>query len=99
MIQIVWEFHAKPDRIEEFEQAYSSTGAWSALFARAPGYRGTTLARDPQQPTRYLVTDAWDDLASFHRFKRDFAEQYAALDQDCEALTERELYLGTFELI
>ena len=49
-------------------------------------------------PRHYLLTDRWRDLASLEAFRRDFAEEYEALDRRCEALTEDERLLGYFPL-
>ena len=97
MIYIVWRFAAKPDRVTEFERHHKSDGTWAQLFRRSPGFRGTTLLRDSATSNRYLLWDCWDSLASFDRFKRDHGPDYAALDKQCEQLTEEEAKLGVFE--
>lgn len=99
MIHIVWEFRARAGMEREFERRYSSTGDWARLFAKGDGYQGSTLLRDAQDPRRYLVTDVWRDAASFAAFKQEHAAAYAALDKECEALTESEVHIGTFEIL
>lgn len=42
---------------------------------------------------------AWRDGGSFAAFKQADAADYAALDKECKALTEDEVYLGTFEVV
>src|SRR6266481_3190209 len=68
MLNIIWEFHCKPERQAEFENIYKPDGKWSQLFSCSPGYQGTTLIRDQNQPCRYLCADHWDDLTSFQAF-------------------------------
>jgi len=97
LIRIVWEFRVRAGREREFERRYSSTGDWARLFAKADGYQGSTLTRDAEDRRRYLVADLWRDAASFAAFKESHAAEYAALDKDCEALTEAEVRLGIFE--
>ena len=97
MIFIVWRFAAKPGRVAEFERHYHADGTWAQLFRRSKGYHGTTLLRDSSAPSRYLLWDSWDSLASFDRFKHDHGADYAALDKKCEALTDEETQLGVFE--
>ena len=97
MIYIVWRFTAKPARVTEFERHYSSEGSWAQPFRRSRGYHGTTLLRDSAAPNRYLLWDCWDSLDSFDRFKQDHGADYAALDKQCEALTEEEIKVGIFE--
>ena len=63
MIEIVCEFVVKEDAQGQFELAYGPGGAWSKLFARCPGFRGTTLLRDMKRPQRYLTIDFWDTNA------------------------------------
>jgi len=97
VIQIVWEFRVKAGREREFEERYSPAGDWARLFARSDGYRGTTLLKDTGRPGRYLVIDAWRDAPAFAAFKEAHGAAYAALDKECEALTEAEVPIGTFQ--
>lgn len=99
MIHIVWEFRVRAGMEPEFERRYSSTGDWARLFARGKGYEGTTLVRDSADPRRYLVIDDWKDAAAFAAFKQALGTEYAALDADCERLTEAEIHIGTFETL
>jgi hypothetical protein len=99
MLYIFWEFLAKPEKIAEFEQRYGSHGDWAQLFRRSPHFKGTVLGRDLNVPDHYLVTDTWDDAASFAAFKIDFREPYEQLDLICEELTLEEKHIGNFEVI
>jgi len=54
MIQIIWEFVVTADAVGQFEQAYGPGGAWVRLFQAHPGFRGTTLLRDNENPRRYV---------------------------------------------
>jgi len=97
VIRVVWEFRVRKGQEAEFERRYSSSGHWARLFAKSEGYEGTTLLRDAKDPDRYLVTDDWRDAESFAAFKQAHGAEYDALDKDCEALTESEVYVGTFQ--
>ena len=97
MLTILWEFTVPAERRSDFEQVYNSTGAWAQLFAKAEGYGGTTLLRDPAIPGRYLTLDRWRAIEDFDRFKQRFAAEYKALDHQCEALTSDERLIGRFE--
>jgi quinol monooxygenase YgiN len=99
VIHVVWEFRARDGMHAEFESRYSSSGAWALLFRRAEGFEGTTLMRDATDPGRYLVIDAWRDAACLAAFKQAHGPEYARLDAECEALTEDEIYIGTFEVL
>lgn len=90
MYEIVWEFQAAPEREREFESFYSSTGPWVDLFRRDPGFLGTELIRPREPGGWYQTIDRWDSRASYERFRHQWASEYEALDQACEALTLEE---------
>jgi heme-degrading monooxygenase HmoA len=97
VIHVVWEFIVKEPALDDFEKAYGPRGDWSRLFARYPGFNGTTLLRDTANPRRYLTIDAWETLAARERMLGEAAEQYAALDARCGAWTQSEAEIGVFE--
>jgi quinol monooxygenase YgiN len=99
LLHIVWEFHPKPERVEDFERVYGPDGVWATLFRKSPHYHQTILTRDLNVPGRYLLTDIWDDQTSFSDFKKNFHEEYESLDRECEALTIKEIRIGEFEQI
>lgn len=97
MIQIIWEFVARQDETAEFERCYSSVGPWAELFRRAPGYRGTSLLRDADQPRRFVAIDRWESAEAQRAMREKFAREYEALDKACERLMESERRIGVFE--
>jgi heme-degrading monooxygenase HmoA len=97
LIRVVWEFIVRDDHIAEFEKFYSATGSWATLFRGNPGYLGTDLLRDSQNPHRYLTLDRWDSVASHAAMRERFAKDYDALDRMCEQLMETERQIGVFE--
>jgi heme-degrading monooxygenase HmoA len=99
VIRVVWEFRVRKGKEAEFESRYSIFGSWARLFARFDGYAGTTLIRDAKDPRRYLVTDVWRDAESLAAFEQAHGAEYDALDKECEALTEAEVELGTFQVL
>ena len=96
MIEIIWTYTVKPERRAEFERRYAVNGDWAQLFARAAGYRGTSLLRDASSETRYATIDRWDSMELFEAFKSEFPQAYAELDQVCSAFTTDEQHVGTF---
>jgi heme-degrading monooxygenase HmoA len=92
MIEIVSEFVVKEEARGQFELAYGPGGAWSQLFARSPGFRGTTLLRDTRDPRRYLAIDLWDVEAEREQalveHKTEYARLEAAFDEWAESRTE-----------
>lgn len=97
MVSIVWEFHVKDERQEEFELLYNSEGLWVELFRSSSAYHGTKLLRQTDGTRRYLTVDRWHSHSDFQQFKQTFQNEYAAIDQKCEELTERERLIGVFE--
>lgn len=98
MIQLVWEFVARQDKIEEFERHYSSEGRWAQLFRQSAGFRGTALLRDTKERYRYLTVDSWESLEAHRAMRERFAREHEELDRRCEEFTEREANLGAFEV-
>lgn len=96
MIEIVWVFEAKAERLPEFRQHYQSNGEWSRLFRRANGYVETLMLEDVINQRRFLVVDRWEHLADFEAFKQEFGAEYAAMDNRCEEFTVKEERIGVF---
>jgi heme-degrading monooxygenase HmoA len=97
LVQFVWEFVARPDRVEDFERHYAASGAWADLFRKSAGYRSTQLLRDAENARRYLTIDCWDSVASYRAMREKFTKEHDALDHACEAFTESERRIGVFE--
>lgn len=96
MIHIIWMIEARPDRLEEFKQAYGSGGTWVSLFLKGEGYLETVLLRDAEHANRFLVIDRWRDLPAFESFKQRYLTEYNELDRRCEELTLQETKIGIF---
>lgn len=90
----IWEFRVAPTARAEFERRYGRDGDWAALFRRSSEYVGTELWADIEEPGRYLTIDRWTSAEAYRQFRDEHAEEYAALDRACDALTLSELRLG-----
>ena len=99
MIEIVWEFVVKPEAVDRFIDVYAADGRWAALFRKHHGYEGTTLLRDVASELRFVTIDRWDSEADFDRMRREAAEEYARLDQECAGFTVSETLLGKFRRV
>jgi heme-degrading monooxygenase HmoA len=97
VVQIVWVFETRPDRLPEFEDIYGVDGSWAKLFRTAEGYIDTALLRDLEKANRFLVIDRWHNLASFESFKQRHAAAYDKLDRQCQELTQVESKIGIFD--
>jgi heme-degrading monooxygenase HmoA len=99
MIEIVWEFVVKEEARGQFELAYGPGGTWSKLFARCPGFRGTTLLRDTQNPRRYLTIDFWDTLAQREQMLAEREAEYSNLEAAFGDWTESKTEVGIFRVL
>jgi heme-degrading monooxygenase HmoA len=99
MVEIIREFVVKEAARGQFELAYGPGGAWSALFARSPGFQGITVLRDEDNPRRYLTVDLWSTASqreqALAECRAEHAELEAALGEWAESRTE----LGTFRVL
>ncbi len=93
----IWEFRVKPERQAEFERRYGPDGDWVRLFRRSSGYLGTQLLQDRAMPLRYVTTDRWASLREWQSFREQHGAAYAALDRECEGLTDSERALGEYD--
>lgn len=96
MLQIVWRFELRPEAVARFEAVYGPEGDWAVLFRNSPHYYRTSLIRKEDVPAVYEIIDEWRDKEAFDAFKREFREQYEALDKRCEDLTIKETQVGEF---
>jgi heme-degrading monooxygenase HmoA len=99
MIQIVWEFIVKEAAVDRFLRAYGPDGAWSRLFQEYPGFLGTTLLRDEENPRRFLTIDVWETGSHRKRMLTHAKAQYSDLDEVLADLTESEDEIGIFETL
>lgn len=90
MFTTVWKFRVREDAVAEFERHYGAEGTWTCLFRKAHGYLGTELYRSVADVRTYVTVDRWADEAAFREFREAYAQEYGALDLQCESLTEAE---------
>lgn len=93
----VWKFRPPEGHEREFAEAYSGSGRWAELFARAPGFRGTTLLSPMEQGGWWLTIDRWDSAADFEAFGHSFGEEYLILDAELDGIAGEEEFVGAFE--
>jgi heme-degrading monooxygenase HmoA len=99
MIQIVWQYEVGEENRGKFELAFGPGGAWSSLFAKAPGYRGTALLRDTEDPRKYLTIDAWDTEEHHKSFLNEHREEYQAMDAGFSEFIHSEAKVGAYKLL
>jgi len=96
---IIWEFFVRAGSERRFEQVYGPEGEWAKFFKAGSGFVKTDLNRDFKVPRRYVTLDFWSSHDVYTRFREANLAAYKAIDQRCEALTESETELGSFERI
>jgi hypothetical protein len=99
MIQGVWEFVVKEEALSQFERAYGPGGPWSKLFARYPGFRGTTLLRDTKRPRRYLTIDLWETNDQREQMLAQGKAEYSEMDAVFGNWTDTEAEVGVFDVL
>jgi heme-degrading monooxygenase HmoA len=99
MIQVVWEFTVKESAVRQFIRAYGPGGAWDRLFQGYPGFLGTALLRDADNPRRFVTIDSWKTGAQRRHMIAQAREEYVNLDELLDDLTEDQDEVGTFELL
>ncbi|MEO6912649.1 MAG: antibiotic biosynthesis monooxygenase [Candidatus Baltobacteraceae bacterium] len=97
MVEIFYRYRVHPSQARAFEHAYGSTGPWTLLFKKHPGYRRTRLFRHGTQAGIYLTIDVWDDKASWDEFRRIFLGDYQRLDKQLALLHLEEHLLGFYD--
>jgi heme-degrading monooxygenase HmoA len=99
MIEIVWEFVVREEARGQFELAYGPGGAWSRLFARCPGFRGTTLLRETEDRRRYLAIDLWDTLAQQEQALSERESEYAKVEEAFAGWAKSRTKVGVFRVL
>jgi hypothetical protein len=94
----VWEFVVRSDAVAAFVDLYGPGGRWAELFSTYDGYLGTELLADAGDPVRYVTLDRWSDAASSAAVDTT-AGAWRALDLEGERLTERETFVGAFDIV
>lgn len=99
MLVVVWEYRARPERVEEFESFYRPDGPWVELFRRSPAFISTTLMKDLRDPLRFMVADRWTSEMLYEEFKREHAGPYDELTARGRRLHDREVEVGRFDFL
>src|SRR5258705_5409054 len=99
MLVVVWEYLAKPDRVDEFESFYRPDGPWGDLFRQSPAFISTTLMKDLRRPVRFMVADRWTSETIYEEFKRERATAWQALSERGQRLYDREVEVGRFDFL
>lgn len=98
MIEVISEYIVHESSRGQFELVFSRGGAWSQLFSRSPGFRGTSLLLDEESPGRYLVVDLWDTPVDRENALAQTQSAYSELLARMSEWTESKAELGIFKI-
>jgi hypothetical protein len=93
---VMWEFVVKSGTEARFEEVYGPSGDWARLFRQDENYLGTELNRGQGASVRYITLDFWVSEKAYEQFREKRRDEYQAIDQKCEELTESERELAKF---
>jgi hypothetical protein len=99
MLVVVWEYHAKPERVGEFESFYRPDGPWGGFFRESPAFVSTTFMKDVRNPCRFMVTDRWTSESLYEDFKRERTDEYRRIAERGARLYQREAEIGRFDFL
>jgi len=97
VIAIVFSYEVRA--VAEFERAYGAEGEWAQFFKRGPGYIGTELLRDVENPGRYFVVDRWESADAYNAFAAGNRDEYMRRVDETRFYYDVELRFGTFETV
>lgn len=95
----VWQYTIHPDYESEFLTAYEANGTWAQFFRPDPGYVRTLLLRDVERTDRYMTIDFWRSKSARDAFRESHAAEFEQIDQQCEAFTVDETFIGDFVVV
>jgi heme-degrading monooxygenase HmoA len=95
---IAWEFVLKQGAQEQFLAGYGPEGRWAKLFAKAPGFIRSELARSEYDGHKFVTVDVWESRAAYDAFRKQFEAEYDLLDMEMQAYTVNEQRVGSFYL-
>ena len=95
MIAIVFRYDVRDT--ETFEDVYGPDGEWAKFFRGGPGFIGTELLRDVEEPDRYIVIDRWESIDAYNQFISEHQKEYLERSDESRMYYLQELRFGSFE--
>jgi quinol monooxygenase YgiN len=92
----IWEYTVQTDHKAAFLKLYGPNGGWVNFFNRAEGYLGTDLHEDIDNSERFITIDFWASKEIRDNYRKQFVEEFNALDEAGELVTIKETPLGEF---
>ena len=76
----IWEYDVKPERCDEFIDAYGTMGSWAQWFSRAEGYLGTQLLVDERVAYRFRTIDYFVSKIARDAYVSEHETSYLEMD-------------------
>ena len=99
MIAVVWQFHVKPGKQQEFEQFYGADGEWSNLARRSRSFLGSSFLRDQANATSYMLVEYWSEMVVYERHLRSFVTDVRLVEERRDILCDAIVPLGIFSAL
>ena len=99
MFIYIWEYIVKENCIVDFINLYGKDGEWNKLFTQDPSFIKTELIKDIYNKRRYLTVDYWESKFDRDNFIEKNNKVFNSIDIKGENLTEKESFLGEFNLM
>jgi len=99
MVEIIWEYKVRDQSRGQFELAFGPGGAWSRIFAGAPGFRGITLLRDIGEMGRYLAIELWNSESDRDNSISEDNLDYVDLMTNFESWIKSKVQVGIFRVL
>jgi heme-degrading monooxygenase HmoA len=99
MYVAIWKFRVREGAADALRTLNNPGGAWPTLFSRDSNYLGTEVLSSTSDEREFVTIDRWTSREAYDAFRRQWADEYAAIDRAAEGLTEAEELIGTFESI
>jgi len=92
----MFEFQVREGMEKRFKKVYGAKGDWARLFMQDESYIATELVHALKSKRTYLTLDFWTSQKAYDAFRKRHLDEYSALDQKCEEMTENEREIGRF---
>ncbi len=90
----VWTCRVKPEKVDEFRDAYVSKGDWAMLFSLSADYRGAELLKLSCEECGFMNIDYFQSPDGREKFIEMNGEAYALFDRQRQDATVEENFAG-----
>jgi quinol monooxygenase YgiN len=96
VIAVVWQFHVKAGRQQEFESFFGADGEWTKVGRKSRSFLGSSFLRDQAHDTHYLLIEYWSEMVVYERHRKSFVADLRTLEEQRAALCDSIVPLGIY---